>query len=334
MRVFISKIPTYIGQFRLQITNRQIMRLILRYQSIPLLGAPIKRGRGLESNDRKDHNAGEHRSPTIGQRHEQGVPVAIIIRRIVRTKRNQSPEGQAQREEDLSASLQPDHRIQQGLPPGREQVGHPIGGSLQCDAPKEEDDEDDIRKDGGHVDNLPRRRYALDHADVDEEPGDDQRYGHVIVEVLRQVDALRALQGGAIPVELRRRRGHALGLMVVREILIESRGAVRPRQRRLEAVQQIDQAPGNDCVVVQGHYVADHRRGDPNPAQIRRDLAPHADGALAQSLANGQFQVEDRYALDAQHDEVRDQEGAAAVLLGQVREAPDVAQAHGVAGVK
>jgi len=119
--------------------------------------------------------------------------------------------------------------------------------------------------------------------------------------------------------------------MIVGKVLVQPRRAVRPGQWRFEAVQQIDQTPGNNGVVVQSHYIANHRRGDPDAAQVRRHLAPNADGSLSQSLANGQFQVEDRYALDAQHYEVGHQEGSSAVLLGQVGETPYIAQANGIA---
>jgi len=60
-------------------------------------------------------------------------------------------------------------------------------------------------------------------------------------------------------------------------------------------------------------------------------LAPNADGSFSQSLANCQFQIEDRYALDAQHYEVGHQEGTAAILLRQIGKTPHISQANGIA---
>lgn len=97
-------------------------------------------------------------------------------------------------------------------------------------------------------------------------------------------------------------------------------------------MQQVDQTPSYDRVVVQSHYIADHRRGDSNSTQIGGHLTPYSDGAFSQPLADGEFQIEDGYALDAQHYEVGDEKGTSAILLGQIRKAPDVAKANSIAG--
>lgn len=88
------------------------MRLVLGHKPITLLSAAIKGRRGLKPNDREYHHSGKHGCATIGERYEYGVPVAIIIRRIVRTEGYQTAKGQSQREEDLCAGLQPNDWIQ------------------------------------------------------------------------------------------------------------------------------------------------------------------------------------------------------------------------------
>uniref|UniRef100_A0A182JDG8 Uncharacterized protein n=1 Tax=Anopheles atroparvus TaxID=41427 RepID=A0A182JDG8_ANOAO len=182
--------------------------------------------------------------------------------------------------------------------------------TFECDAAEEEDDEHHVREDGGDIDDLAGLGDALDHAEVHQRPGGNERHRDGVVDPFRLVHARRNLQRLAVPVPLR-----ALG----------------PRQRRLEAVQQVDQAPGDDGVVVERHDVADERGRDADAAEVAGHLVPHPDRALAQPLPDGQLQVEDGQALEQQHDEVRHQERTAAVLLREVRETPHVAEPDGVA---
>ena len=70
---------------------------------------------------------------------------------------------------------------------------------LQGDAPEEEDDEDDVRVDGGHVDDLGILGDALDDAQVDEGPGGQQAAADPQVKVVRVLDVIRDVQGLAVP---------------------------------------------------------------------------------------------------------------------------------------
>ena len=73
-------------------------------------------------------------------------------------------------------------------------------------------------------------------------------------------------------------------------------------------LKEVIETPGNDRVVVKRHVERDDGGGDADSAEIGRNLSPDADGAFAESLADGQFQEDDRQTLDGQHDGVRDKE--------------------------
>ena len=49
-------------------------------------------------------------------------------------------------------------------------------------------------------------------------------------------------------------------------------GALRPGQRVAEALDEVEQAPGDDGVVVQGHVEGDDPGGDADAAQVGGDL--------------------------------------------------------------
>ena len=59
--------------------------------------------------------------------------------------------------------------------------------------------------------------------------------------------------------------------------------------------------------------------------------APDADWSERRELTHAHLDEEQRQAGEDQHDDVRNEERAATVLVGAVREAPHVAQADGVA---
>ena len=59
--------------------------------------------------------------------------------------------------------------------------------------------------------------------------------------------------------------------------------------------------------------------------------APDADWSERRELTHAHLDEEQRQAGEDQHDDVRDEERAATVLVGAVREAPHVAEADGVA---
>ena len=79
--------------------------------------------------------------------------------------------------------------------------------------------------------------------------------------------------------------------------------------RRSADLSEVEEAPGDDGVVVEGDVEGDDGAADADPAQQRRHLVPDADGAFPQALPDRQLQVEDGDPLAGQHHEVGDQEG-------------------------
>lgn len=76
---------------------------------------------------------------------------------------------------------------------------------------------------------------------------------------------------------------------------------------------------------------------------------PNSDGTFSQALTNCQLQEEDRQALQKEHDKVRNlkkeksswglntmnvawlyEKSATAILLGEIREAPNISKSHGI----
>ncbi len=84
-----------------------------------------------------------------------------------------------------------------------------VGHSLERDCAEEVHDEHDVGVQGGDVDYLRILRDALDDADVDEDPGDEEAGGDDPVEVVGVLDVRRDVQRLAVPKVLR--RGTRLG---------------------------------------------------------------------------------------------------------------------------
>lgn len=77
-----------------------------------------------------------------------------------------------------------------------------------------------------------------------------------------------------------------------------------PGKRRLEWVEEVQQHPGNDHVVVTANQNANHCRCNPYPSQVGAYCAPDVNRSLTKSLANAEFQVEDWDSFEDEHDEV------------------------------
>lgn len=96
-----------------------------------------------------------------------------------------------------------------------------------------------------------------------------------------------------------------LDVRSVGEIL---RRAVGPWQRGFETSEQVEYAPGDYRVVIKGHIEGNHGGRYAQAAHVVGYKAPGSDGSFSQSLANSEFQVEDRNSHDGKHDEVWDEE--------------------------
>ena len=66
---------------------------------------------------------------------------------------------------------------------GLQHVHDPVDSAIQCHAPEEEDDQHEVREEGGEVHDLARRLDALDDADVHENPGQREHSQHLPVDV-------------------------------------------------------------------------------------------------------------------------------------------------------
>ena len=59
----------------------------------------------LEAKDTENDNTGEHRCSTVDQRNHDGIPVAVVVHRIVTGHSNKPSKGHTQGKENLSGSL-------------------------------------------------------------------------------------------------------------------------------------------------------------------------------------------------------------------------------------
>ena len=57
--------------------------------------------------------------------------------------------------------------------------------------------------------------------------------------------------------------------------------------------------------------------------------SPDRDGALSVELSEDELHVEEREGPQGEHEDVRDEEGPAAILVAEVGEPPDVGEVHG-----
>lgn len=84
----------------------------------------------------------------------------------------------------------------------------------------------------------------------------------------------------------------------------------RPGQRTLEALEEVVQAPANNGIIIKSHVEGDHSAGDSNASHIGTHEIPSTYGTLPQALSDSKFHIETRYALDSQHDEIRNKKGS------------------------
>ena len=90
------------------------------------------------------------------------------------------------------------------------------------------------------------------------------------------------------------------------------------------------EAVAHDDVVVDGHDGGEGAHGEADAARYGRE-SPHGEGAELRELAEGDLHVVHGLADEQEEDEVGQEEGPAAVLVGQVGEPPHVADADGEA---
>ena len=121
-----------------------------------------------------------------------------------------------------------------------------------------------------------------------------------------------------------------------------------PGQRGLEGGGEVEHGPGEYDVVVGAEEEGDDDGPHPRPLQDRTELVQGPDGPPPGVLPHGELHEQERNPradtsyhhsnpidchspAEEEHDEVGDEEGPAAGLVGVVGEPPDVSQSNSVA---
>ena len=91
-------------------------RLILKTRSFCSKHSDLKQEHDRRTHDGEDDDACEHGGGAVGECDDERVPRAVVVDGVVGGVGDEAAEGQAQREEDLCARLQPHHRVSQSLP--------------------------------------------------------------------------------------------------------------------------------------------------------------------------------------------------------------------------
>lgn len=83
-----------------------------------------------------------------------------------------------------------------------------------------------------------------------------------------------------------------------------------PRQGGLETLDQINDAPRHDCIIVKRHIERDCSGSQPHSLEIRGDLVPRADRSFPQTLPDRKLQVKQWDTLYGQHHCIGNQESS------------------------
>ena len=141
------------------------------------------------------------------------------------------------------------------------------------------------------------------------------------------------VRAGVVPV-----RFHSVGAIVAKlgHLLLVAGQSVEvvatklPRQLGLHSGECVEQGPRDDHVVVDGHQEGHVEHSVSQTLEGRGQPPEQLIGTESSILADGQLQEEEGQPGKGQHDGVSNQERAAPVFVAEIRESPDVAQAHGI----
>src|SRR5699024_9310588 len=211
-------------------------------------------------------------------------------------------------EEDLAVGRDPHGRIQQRAPVRREQRVEAVDRAGQEQGAHHEDDEhDQQQRDEDDRAGGDALLHAERHDDDDREPHHDHgdQHGRDDVEGDRHVGAAERL--GVLAEE---------PVRVIAPALVE-------REDR------VVRGPGQDQRVVQRDDQGDEHLPPADELGPAPEAAPGGGGGAAPAVPDRVVEEEQRDAGGQQRDQVRQDERAAAVLVGDGREAPDVAEADG-----
>jgi len=102
-------------------------------------------------------------------------------------------------------------------------------------------------------------------------------------------------------------------------------GAGGPGKIALEAREEVEEGPGANDHVVNVDQEADEEHTIANTFKGRSHAAVDFVGAHAGVLTQGHFDKETWHANYEEHDHVRNEKGASAILIGHVGESPYIA---------
>ena len=119
------------------------------------------------------------------------------------------------------------------------------------------------------------------------QPSQKQAQAKMPLHVAKLFNGLASSKRFGIPVVL-----SPSGHLALLQGEVTKRRALRVGQRVLEWGEQVVEAPGQNHVVVGADEEAHHHRRHAHAPQVGVDGVPDADGALAQTLSQGELQVE------------------------------------------
>lgn len=190
-------------------------------------------------------------------------------------------------------------------------------GTAQRDAAYEEDGEHNVGEQGGEVDHLAGTLDALHNDEEYDGPGQQQAQHNPPLEAAGLIHRWGSVQCGAIPeVRCLRRLGALLQLKAttVGRATGPGQGILRGKSTvnrvyqgdiRLsthpKTVEEIEEHPRDNHVVVERHKQRDNARRDADAAQPRMYGIPHTQCTQPHTLPHAELDEEQRYALQYQH---------------------------------
>jgi len=294
-----------------------------------LADAGVRHVEGAVAADGEDDQRGEDRGGGVHRGDDDGVLEAVVVARVVRRERDDSTESESQREEDLRGGGGPDFVVFHETPVRGEHVGDSGARSVKGERVGQETGKHDVGVEGDELGDLSDLFDTAKDKGAHANPGDDQAYGEVRHQVSHRVHVTAHLQHLVVEEVICWRRLQALGVCCDASVVAtEACRAASPHfdVAKYGVVQMVD-GPRDDDVVVDGDVAADYETGPSDTDEERIDLQPGEEAAGVEPLPDGHLEVVEREAEEHERDGVREDEGASAVFLAQVRESPHVAEA-------
>ena len=215
-------------------------------------------------------------------------------------------EAHGQREEDLAVSGDPHAGVLQRAPVRSEEGVQALGSAFQEECADHEDGEENHQH--GHEDHG-QLADATVHVQCQHQDGEDPHGDH------DQQDWHHVFT---------REGGGGVSL----EEVIEQVGFWVSAPGLGEGLHGVDGCPRHDGGVVDGDEEAHAHLEPADDLAVSGEAAESQGSGGAPAVADGEVEPQDGNTRGQQCDQVRNQEGAAAVFIGDIRETPNIAQAH------